>query len=160
MWAYLAAYKAPHDDADAQEQRVHIDYPIVADRVLGLGELPSVRLQRAFARQGQRGPEWRAARPRARVGALELVPGSARDPAVHPRAPARALHAGRRDDLRGLQPRRRASTGSCPPRRPGMRRWRASRALRAIARRAPDDGRVRRVLLERRLGLALQCVRR
>lgn len=60
MWAYLAAYKAPHDDADAQEQRVHIDYPIVADRVLGLGELPSVRLQRAFARQGEDGPRWRA----------------------------------------------------------------------------------------------------
>jgi len=60
MWAYLAAYKAPHDDADAQEQRVHIDYPIVADRVLGLGELPSVRLQRAFARYGEDGPRWRA----------------------------------------------------------------------------------------------------
>ena len=24
MWAYLAAYKTPHDDADAQEQRVHV----------------------------------------------------------------------------------------------------------------------------------------
>ncbi|MHB8243545.1 MAG: phosphatase PAP2 family protein [Solirubrobacteraceae bacterium] len=60
MWAYLAAYKAPHDDADAQERRVHVVYPIVADRVLGLGELPSVRLQRAFARQGEDGPQWRA----------------------------------------------------------------------------------------------------
>ncbi len=60
MWAYLAAYKTPHDDADAQAQRVHIDYPIVADRVLGMGELPSVRLQRAFAHQDERGPRWRA----------------------------------------------------------------------------------------------------
>ena len=59
MWAYLAAYKTPHDDADAQQQRVHINYPIVADRVLGLGELPSVRLQRALAREGEQGPEWR-----------------------------------------------------------------------------------------------------
>jgi hypothetical protein len=25
MWAYLAAYKSPHDDPDAQERRVHID---------------------------------------------------------------------------------------------------------------------------------------
>ncbi len=49
MWAYLAAYKTPHDDADAQARRVHVDYPIVADRVLGLGELPTVRLQRALA---------------------------------------------------------------------------------------------------------------
>jgi membrane-associated phospholipid phosphatase len=60
MWAYLAAYKAPHDDPDAQEQRVHIDYPIVADRVVGLGELPTVRLQRALARHGPHGPQWRA----------------------------------------------------------------------------------------------------
>jgi membrane-associated phospholipid phosphatase len=60
MWAYLAAYKAPHDDPDAQERRVHINYPILADRVLGLGELPSVRLQRAFALQGEHGPRWRA----------------------------------------------------------------------------------------------------
>ena len=49
MWAYLAAYKTPHDDESAQEQRVHIDYPILADRVLGLGRAPSVRLQRALA---------------------------------------------------------------------------------------------------------------
>jgi hypothetical protein len=60
MWAYMAAYKSPHDDPDAQERRVHVDYPIVADRVLGLGELPTLRLQRALARQGPQGPEWRA----------------------------------------------------------------------------------------------------
>jgi membrane-associated phospholipid phosphatase len=60
MWAYLAAYKSPHDDADAQAQRVRIDYPILADRVLGLGELPSVRLQRALAKHGPHGPRWRA----------------------------------------------------------------------------------------------------
>lgn len=60
MWAYLAAYKTPHDDAEAQRQRVHVTYPIVADRLLGLGELPSVRLQSALARQGAAGPEWRA----------------------------------------------------------------------------------------------------
>ena len=60
MWAYLAAYKSPHDDPAAQERRVRIDYPIVTDRVLGLGELPTVRLQRALARRGPDGPEWRA----------------------------------------------------------------------------------------------------
>ncbi len=60
MWAYVAAYKTPHDDPQAQERRTHFDYPIVADRVLGLGELPSVRLQRALARIGPDGPEWRA----------------------------------------------------------------------------------------------------
>jgi membrane-associated phospholipid phosphatase len=60
MWAYVAAYKSPHDDAAAQETRVHVDYPIVADRILGLGELPTVRLQRTLARHGPDGAEWRA----------------------------------------------------------------------------------------------------
>jgi membrane-associated phospholipid phosphatase len=60
MWAYVAAYKSPHDDAETQAERVHIDYPIVADRILGLGELPTVRLQRSLARVGPDGAEWRA----------------------------------------------------------------------------------------------------
>jgi PAP2 superfamily len=60
MWAYLVAYKSPHDDPAAQERRVRIEYPIVADRAMGFGELPTVRLQRALARRGSVGPEWRA----------------------------------------------------------------------------------------------------
>jgi membrane-associated phospholipid phosphatase len=60
MWAYIAAYKSPHDDPDAQQQRTHFRYPIAADRLLGLGELPTVRLQRALARVGPAGAEWRA----------------------------------------------------------------------------------------------------
>ncbi len=60
MWAYLAAYKMPHDDPDAQEQRVHVRYPITVDRLIGLGELPTVRLQRSLARIGPQGAEWRA----------------------------------------------------------------------------------------------------
>lgn len=54
MWAYLAAYKTPHDDPHAQRGRVLVDYPIAIDRLLGLGELPTVRLQRAFAKE-----QWR-----------------------------------------------------------------------------------------------------
>jgi membrane-associated phospholipid phosphatase len=60
MWAYLAAYKSPHDNPAAQERRVHVEYPILVDRVLGLRELPTVRLQRALARRGPDGVEWRA----------------------------------------------------------------------------------------------------
>ncbi len=62
MWAYLAAYKTPHDDERAQAARVHIDYPIDIDRTLGLGELPTLRLQRALARFDPDGaaPRWRA----------------------------------------------------------------------------------------------------
>jgi hypothetical protein len=52
MWAYLAAYKMPHDDQDRLERRVHVDYPIRVDRVFGAGTLPTVRLQRAMARPG------------------------------------------------------------------------------------------------------------
>jgi membrane-associated phospholipid phosphatase len=61
MWAYLAAYKTPHDDEQAQARRVHIDYPIDIDRVLGLGELPTLRLQRALARvdADSGAPSWR-----------------------------------------------------------------------------------------------------
>ena len=59
MWAYLAAYKTPHDDEAAQAARVYIRYPIVADRMLGLGELPTVRLQHGLSRSGPDGPEWR-----------------------------------------------------------------------------------------------------
>jgi membrane-associated phospholipid phosphatase len=60
MWAYVAAYKSPHDDPDAQERRVHVDYPIAIDRLLGLGELPTLRLQRALNRRGAQSVEWRA----------------------------------------------------------------------------------------------------
>jgi membrane-associated phospholipid phosphatase len=60
MWAYVAAYKTPHDDPRAQERRTRFDYPAVADRALGLGELPTVRLQSTLARVGDGGAEWRA----------------------------------------------------------------------------------------------------
>jgi membrane-associated phospholipid phosphatase len=50
MWAYLAAYKMPHDDIENLEARVRVMYPIRIDRWLGSGTLPTVRLQRALAR--------------------------------------------------------------------------------------------------------------
>lgn len=53
MWAYLAMYEMPHDDPDALERRVRVRYPVVIDRALGLGEVPSVRLQRRLAKVGR-----------------------------------------------------------------------------------------------------------
>jgi membrane-associated phospholipid phosphatase len=53
MWAYLAAYEIPYDDPEALAARVHIDYPVTIDRVLGAGKIPSERLQRLFARPGR-----------------------------------------------------------------------------------------------------------
>jgi hypothetical protein len=58
MWAYVMAYKHPHDDPDAQREITRFRYPIIADRLLGLGELPTVRLQRTLARVGPQGAEW------------------------------------------------------------------------------------------------------
>jgi hypothetical protein len=51
MNAYVATYEMPHDDPDRLRARVRVRYPIVADRILGAGELPGLRLQRAFARR-------------------------------------------------------------------------------------------------------------
>ena len=52
MYAYVAAYKMPHDDPEAQAARVRFDYPVRLDRLIGLGELPTVRLQRALHPDG------------------------------------------------------------------------------------------------------------
>jgi membrane-associated phospholipid phosphatase len=52
MWAYLAHYDMPDDDPDWIERRLKIRYPITADRRLGLGEIPTLRLQRALGRNG------------------------------------------------------------------------------------------------------------
>jgi membrane-associated phospholipid phosphatase len=52
MWAYLSMYEMPNDDPEALRRRVRVRYPVDIDRVLGLGELPGVRLQRALARRG------------------------------------------------------------------------------------------------------------
>jgi membrane-associated phospholipid phosphatase len=52
MWAYVAAYEMPHDDPERLAARARVEYPARADRVLGLGVLPTVRLQRAFAKPG------------------------------------------------------------------------------------------------------------
>jgi membrane-associated phospholipid phosphatase len=52
MWAYLSMYEMPNDDPEALERRVRVRYPVTIDRVIGLGQLPGVRLQRALARRG------------------------------------------------------------------------------------------------------------
>ena len=53
MWAYIAAYEMPNDDPEALERRVRIDYPVRIDRLLGLGTLPGLRLQRALSQPGR-----------------------------------------------------------------------------------------------------------
>jgi membrane-associated phospholipid phosphatase len=49
MWGFTMAHELPYDDPAALKTRLRVRYPIRADTALGLGELPSVRLQRALA---------------------------------------------------------------------------------------------------------------
>jgi len=50
MWAFTMAHELPYDDPERLRARLRIRYPIVADRAIGLGQLPNVRLQRGLAR--------------------------------------------------------------------------------------------------------------
>ncbi len=52
MWAYVAAYKMPYDDPKALAKRVKIAYPVKADRLVGAGVTPTLRLQRAHGTPG------------------------------------------------------------------------------------------------------------
>jgi hypothetical protein len=52
MWAYVAAYKMPYDDPEALGRRVRIAYPVRADRLLGGGTTPTLRLQRSLGTPG------------------------------------------------------------------------------------------------------------
>jgi hypothetical protein len=56
MWAFLHCKDMPHDDPAALRRRLRIDYPNRADRALGGGVLPNVRLQRALAGLGRGNP--------------------------------------------------------------------------------------------------------
>jgi membrane-associated phospholipid phosphatase len=53
MWAYFTHYDMPDDDPEALLERLKVDYPIGADRVLGGGEIPTARLQRVLGREGE-----------------------------------------------------------------------------------------------------------
>jgi membrane-associated phospholipid phosphatase len=53
MWGFVMAHELPYDDPEALRRRLRIRYPIVADRLLGLGTLPSVRLQRLLSTPGR-----------------------------------------------------------------------------------------------------------
>lgn len=53
MWAYIAHYQMPNDEPERLLGRLRVRYPIVADTAIGLGEAPTVRLQRALGRDGR-----------------------------------------------------------------------------------------------------------
>ena len=53
MLAYMAHYEMPNDDSLRLLERVRVEYPIRADRLLSGGDVPTLRLQRALGRPGQ-----------------------------------------------------------------------------------------------------------
>jgi membrane-associated phospholipid phosphatase len=53
MWAYVAHYDMPDDDPDWIIRHLKIQYPITCDRLLGAGEIPTIRLQRLLGKKGQ-----------------------------------------------------------------------------------------------------------
>jgi hypothetical protein len=53
MWAFTMIHELPYDHPERLRSRLRTHYPIVLDRIIGRGELPTVRLQRAL---GHRGP--------------------------------------------------------------------------------------------------------
>ena len=56
MWAYFEHFDMPDDDPEAFLKRVRVRYPAAIDRVIGLGEAPTVRLQRTLGSHGGVGP--------------------------------------------------------------------------------------------------------
>ncbi len=50
MWAFAVVHELPYDDPEKLRRRLHTSYPILGDRLIGLGKLPNGRLQRAVAR--------------------------------------------------------------------------------------------------------------
>ena len=50
MWAFIMVHEIPYDDPERLRARLRSRYPVVADRVIGAGQLPNVRLQRGLAR--------------------------------------------------------------------------------------------------------------
>jgi hypothetical protein len=52
MWAYVAHYEMPNDHPEELQARVRVRYPIEIDTALGLGQPPTIRLQRALGRRG------------------------------------------------------------------------------------------------------------
>jgi membrane-associated phospholipid phosphatase len=56
MWGYVHAYEMPNDDRERLAARVHVRYPIAIDRVLGLGDPPTLRLQRWLSAPGTVNP--------------------------------------------------------------------------------------------------------
>jgi len=53
MYAYVVTYQMPNDDPEKLLARVRVEYPVKADRMVGRGTTPTLRLQRALSEPGR-----------------------------------------------------------------------------------------------------------
>jgi membrane-associated phospholipid phosphatase len=53
MWGFTMVHELPYDDPERLRARLRTRYPIVTDRLIGAGELPTLRAQRALAKLGR-----------------------------------------------------------------------------------------------------------
>ena len=53
MWAFTMIHELPYDDPEGLRRRLRSRYPIVLDRLIGSGDLPTRRLQRGLAGLGR-----------------------------------------------------------------------------------------------------------
>jgi len=53
MYAYVVTYQMPNDDPERLLARVRVEYPVKADRMIGRGTTPTLRLQRALSEPGR-----------------------------------------------------------------------------------------------------------
>ncbi len=49
MWGFTMVHELPYDNPERLQARLKVRYPIVLDRLIGLGRLPNGRLQRGLA---------------------------------------------------------------------------------------------------------------
>ncbi len=153
MYAYLATYQMPNDDPEKLEARVRVKYPVVIDQLVGARDHADAA---APARARHRGPLPAVGEgPRLRShwvwfafphGTVAYVLLKHRE--QFPSAAAR--------DLRDVRHRRHRLLGD--PDRPAVVRGAAGPdGGRPHAGAAPDDGRVRRAVLEAGLGASVRC---
>ena len=147
--------RCPTTIPSACSSRVRVEYPVKADKAIGLGTTPTMRLQRAF---GTPGPLQGAGR-RLLVWShwvwFAFPHGTV---ALRAAAPPRPVPGRRGAHLRDVRPRRDRLLGD-PDRPAVVRRPARPDGGRPDARAAPDDGRVRRAVLEAGLGASVRCPR-